>query len=177
MAGAGHPRRMKMCRSSGRRRRSLGAASPLIPLTWEPRAPRTVATSTRLRFPRERLLRMATTGCRGGGGEQVDTLVERCAGLDVHKDSVTACVRVPDGHGGRHAQTRRFTTTTAGLVLLAEWLASYRVTRVAGTHDPGVLAALAKGRPRSKLPALRAALAGRFRTEHHEPVGRPDPGH
>ena len=52
--------------------------------------------------------------CRGGGGEQVETLVERCAGLGVHKDPVTACVRVPDGHGGRHAKTRRFTTTTAG---------------------------------------------------------------
>jgi transposase len=38
---------------------------------------------------------------------------------------------------------------------------------VAGTHDPQVLAALAKGRLRSKLPALRAALAGRFRTDHH----------
>jgi hypothetical protein len=38
----------------------LGAASPLISLTWEPRAPRTVATSTRLRFPWSRLLRMAT---------------------------------------------------------------------------------------------------------------------
>ena len=73
---------------------------------------------------------MATTGCRGRGGEQVDTLVERCAGLDVHKDSVTACVRVPDGQGGRHAETRRFTTTTAGLGLLAEWLASFGVTRV-----------------------------------------------
>ena len=54
----------------------------------------------------------------------METLVERCAGLDVHKGSVTACVRVPDGHGGRYAETRRFTTTTAGLVLLAEWLAS-----------------------------------------------------
>jgi Transposase len=60
----------------------------------------------------------------------VETLVERCAGLDVHKDSVTACVRVPDGHGGRHAETRRFTTTTAGLVLWAQWLASLGVTRV-----------------------------------------------
>ena len=60
----------------------------------------------------------------------METLVERCAGLDVHKDSVTACVRVPDGHGGRHTETRRFTTTTAGLVLLAEWLASFGVTRV-----------------------------------------------
>jgi transposase len=58
----------------------------------------------------------------------VETLVERCAGLDVHKDSVTACVRVPDGHAGRHTQTRRFTTTTAGLGLLAEWLASFGVT-------------------------------------------------
>jgi transposase len=38
---------------------------------------------------------------------------------------------------------------------------------VAGTHDPKILAALAKGRLRAKLPALRAALAGRFRTEHH----------
>ena len=38
---------------------------------------------------------------------------------------------------------------------------------VAGTHDPAVLAALAKGRLRSRLPALRAALAGRFRTDHH----------
>jgi transposase len=38
---------------------------------------------------------------------------------------------------------------------------------VAGTHDPAVLAALAKGRLRAKLPALREALAGRFRTDHH----------
>jgi transposase len=217
----------------------------------------------------------------------METLVARCAGLDVHKDSVTACVRVPDGQGGRHAETRRFTTTTAGLVLLAEWLASFGVSRVgmestgcywkpvwqlledqvecwllnaahlhnvpgrktdvadaawiaqlvehglvrpsfvpprpirelreltryrktqiqertrevqrldkvlqdagiklssvatdvigvsgramlealaAGTHDPEVLAGLAKGRLRAKLPALREALAGRFRTDHH----------
>jgi len=37
----------------------------------------------------------------------------------------------------------------------------------AGTHDPEVLAGLAKGRLRAKLPALREALAGRFRTDHH----------
>jgi hypothetical protein len=38
---------------------------------------------------------------------------------------------------------------------------------VAGTHDPQVLAALAKGRLQTKLSALGAALAGRFRTDHH----------
>jgi transposase len=38
---------------------------------------------------------------------------------------------------------------------------------IQGTHDPEVLAELAKGRLRAKLPALREALAGRFRSEHH----------
>lgn len=51
----------------------------------------------------------------------METLVERCAGLDVHKGSVTACVWVPDGHGGRHAETRRFTTTTTTTAGLMCW--------------------------------------------------------
>jgi transposase len=38
---------------------------------------------------------------------------------------------------------------------------------VAGTHDPEVLADLAKGTLRRKLPELKEALEGRFRTEHH----------
>ena len=58
---------------------------------------------------------MARIWLPSGGGEQVETLVERCAGLDVDKDSVTAGVRVPDRHAGRHPETPRFTTTTAGL--------------------------------------------------------------
>lgn len=37
---------------------------------------------------------------------------------------------------------------------------------VQGTTDPAVLAELARGRLRTKLPALRAALAGRFRPHH-----------
>ncbi len=38
---------------------------------------------------------------------------------------------------------------------------------VRGTHDPQLLAELARGRLRAKLPALREALEGRFRTDHH----------
>jgi hypothetical protein len=97
--------------------------------------------------------------CRGRRGKQVDTLVERCAGLDVHKDSVTACVRVPDGHGGRQVETRRFTTTTAGLGLLAEWLASFGVTRV-GMESTGWgedRAGHLRGRGRAALPAATRA--------------------
>ena len=37
---------------------------------------------------------------------------------------------------------------------------------VSGTTDPGVLAELAKGKLRKKIPALREALVGRFDTEH-----------
>jgi len=217
----------------------------------------------------------------------MDRFVERCAGLDVHKDSVAATVRVPGGGRERLQETRTFSTTTRGLVTLADWHASYGVTLVgmestgcywkpifylleerfecwllnprhlrnvpgrktdvqdsawicqlvehglvrasfvpprpirelrdltryrkaqieersrevqrldkvlqdagiklssvasetlgvsvrrmlealvAGTHDPAVLAQLAKGRLRRKLPALREALEGRFRGEHH----------
>lgn len=66
-------------------------------------------------------------------------LVERCAGLDVHKASVTATVRVPaEGGGGeRRADTRTFATTTRGLVTLRDWLASFAVT-VAGMESTGV---------------------------------------
>lgn len=217
----------------------------------------------------------------------MDRFVERCAGLDVHKDTVAATVRVPGQSGQRLQETRTFQTTTGGLLTLADWLDSYGVTvvgmestgcywkpvyyvleerfecwllnaqhlrnvpgrktdvqdsawicqlvehglvrasfvpprpirelrdltryrkaqiqersrevqrldkvlqdagiklssvasetlgvsvrrmleaLVAGTHDPEVLAELAKGRLRRKLPELREALIGRFRSDHH----------
>jgi hypothetical protein len=34
-----------------------------------------------------------------GAGMRV--VFERCAFLDVHRDTVMACARTPDGHGGR----------------------------------------------------------------------------
>jgi transposase len=67
----------------------------------------------------------------------MDRLIERCAALDVHKDSLTACVRVPDGGGGRRQETHAFATTTAGLLALADWLRSFAVTTV-GMESTGV---------------------------------------
>ena len=67
----------------------------------------------------------------------MELLIERCAGLDVHKASVTATVRIPDQAGGRLQQTRSFRATTAGLVLLGDWLASFGVT-VVGMESTGV---------------------------------------
>jgi transposase len=57
--------------------------------------------------------------------------------LDIHRAQITACVRVPDGDGGRCQQVREFATTTAGLVTLADWLRSYAVT-VVGMESTGV---------------------------------------
>ena len=59
----------------------------------------------------------------------MDVLYPRCAGLDVHKDTVVACVRCVSPP--THRQTRSFATTTSGLIELAEWLASHGCTHVA----------------------------------------------
>src|SRR6266496_1644063 len=182
-------------------------------------------------------------------------LIERCAGLDVHRDTVAACVRVPGDGGERYQEVRTFRTTTVQLedhvecwLLNAEhlhnvpgrktdvadsvWICELtehglvrpsfvppkpiRVLRdltryrtvvarergheiqrlhkvledagiklssvaskvltasgrdmiealVAGTRDPEVLAEMARGRMRPKIPQLVEALQGRFGPEH-----------
>ena len=60
----------------------------------------------------------------------MESLVERCAGVDIGKRSLTACVRVPDGAGGRSQQVRTFPTVTRGLLALRDWLVEQRVMRV-----------------------------------------------
>jgi len=60
----------------------------------------------------------------------LDVIVDRCAGLDVHKNTVMAAVRSPDGVGGRAEVVREFSTFTADLVRLGDWLVSERVTQV-----------------------------------------------
>jgi transposase len=40
----------------------------------------------------------------------MDIVVARCAGLDVHKDTVVACVRTPGSDGRRAEQVRTFGT-------------------------------------------------------------------
>ena len=57
--------------------------------------------------------------------------LERCAGLDVHRDTVAACVRVPGRGGHREQHVRTFGTTAAELLRLREWLEEHRVTDVA----------------------------------------------
>jgi transposase len=56
----------------------------------------------------------------------------RCAGLDVHKATVVACVRVPaPRRGERLRETKTFATTMRGLSELTDWLIAHGVTDVA----------------------------------------------
>jgi transposase len=54
-----------------------------------------------------------------------------CAGLDVHKDTVVACVRRVDPRGRATEVVRTFTTTTGGLLLLGDWLCQCGVSHAA----------------------------------------------
>lgn len=60
----------------------------------------------------------------------MEVLYPRCAGLDVHKDTVVACARVV-GSGGIETEVRTFRTTTAELLALSDWLATQGCTHVA----------------------------------------------
>src|ERR1700746_2074682 len=58
------------------------------------------------------------------------TLHRRCAGLDVHSDTVVACARLTARTKASH-EVRRFSTATHGLLELADWLTGQGVTHVA----------------------------------------------
>src|SRR5436190_21171784 len=58
------------------------------------------------------------------------TLYRRCAGLDVHSDTVVACARLTVRSKARH-EVCRFGTATRDLLELADWLAAQGITHVA----------------------------------------------
>jgi transposase len=61
----------------------------------------------------------------------LSVLYSRCAGLDVHKKTVVACVLLTAATGRVSREVRTFATTTAGLLALRAWLSSQGVTHVA----------------------------------------------
>ena len=86
----------------------------------------------------------------------MELVVPRCAGLDVAKDEVVACVRVPDGRGGRRQEVRTYPTFTSGLEALADWLTAEGVTQVVmeatGQYWKPVV--------RHEVPRVRAEVKG-----------------
>ncbi|MGH7536224.1 MAG: IS110 family transposase, partial [Gemmatimonadales bacterium] len=62
----------------------------------------------------------------------MDVIIDRCAGLDVHKASLTACLRTPgEGRRRRQGEVRVFSTVDAELQELLAWLRASGATHVA----------------------------------------------
>lgn len=61
----------------------------------------------------------------------MDVVLERCAGIDIGKDEVVACVRTPDPSAKRQRkETRTFLSFTGDLEAMADWFAAEGVTEV-----------------------------------------------
>jgi transposase len=60
----------------------------------------------------------------------MEVIYRRCSGLDVHKESISACVLLMEEIGSRK-QIRRFGTMTRDLLELSQWLRQMGVTHVA----------------------------------------------
>jgi transposase len=61
----------------------------------------------------------------------MEVIISRCAGLDVHKKTVMACVRFQGPAGAITPEIRTFGTTTRDLEQLRAWLQTCAVTHVA----------------------------------------------
>ena len=60
----------------------------------------------------------------------MEVLHQRCAGLDVHKETVVACVRLAS-EGKVVTEVKTFATTTRGLLALSDWLSENGCTHAA----------------------------------------------
>src|SRR4026207_69844 len=100
----------------------IAAASAKIRLAVEPGG----TLDCRCEHVAQNLGSPGSWGGPGGDADEevatVEVIVSRCAGLDVHKNTVMACVRVPGPNGGRTSTVRQFRTFTAGLRQLRDWL-------------------------------------------------------
>jgi transposase len=118
--GSGRGVRFSLVRMSPCFSRTRDSRAPLI-------APR-VGDGSGARF-----LEFLLTGSRAGGaaaGGTMEVLYPHCAGLDVHKDTVVACVRQM-ANGSVERAVRTFKTTTKELLALSDWLAGEGCTHIA----------------------------------------------
>ena len=61
----------------------------------------------------------------------MQVIYERCAGLDIHKKTVVVCVMITLATGAGKKSIRTFSTMTAELLALDEWLRSLGVEHIA----------------------------------------------
>ena len=84
----------------------------------------------------------------------MERVYERCCGLDVHKETVVACLRVPGERGRRRIEVRTFGTTTPELLAFGDWLTE-QVYRWGRTFTPQELLLRATGSQMDPEPYVR----------------------
>ena len=90
------------------------------------------------------------------GRVHVNRLIERCAMLDIHKSQITACVRVPDGDGGRRQEIREFSTTDRRAAHAGGLAAQLRGDRGRdGVHRRLLAGGVLPARGRVRVPAVQ----------------------
>lgn len=60
----------------------------------------------------------------------MDLMHQRCAGIDISKTDVKVCIRVPGPRRQRHSEVRTFSSMTADLLAMRDWLISEHVSVV-----------------------------------------------
>ena len=98
-------------------------------------APRTVASFLReVKHARQPLFLRVSRQPPQCREVSMDVVFPQCAGLDVHKKSITACRMVPDPTGQEAEgilELKTFGTMTRDLLALADWLTEASITHVA----------------------------------------------
>lgn len=61
----------------------------------------------------------------------MEVLLERCAGMDVHQETIVVCVITTDAAGETHSDVRTFGTMTKHLFELLKFLETHGVTHIA----------------------------------------------
>jgi transposase len=67
----------------------------------------------------------------------MEVVYERCCGLDVHRNTVVACVSIIEA-GQRRKEIRTFRTVTKELLIMRQWLLAFGCSHV-GMESTGVL--------------------------------------
>ncbi len=103
----------------------------------------------------------------------MDVLQESAAGLDIHKDTVVACVLRGPPKGPIERMVKTFGTTTRALLELREWLESFAVGIVAmeatGVYWRPVFNVLQHDAPlEGEATGLRLVLANPAHTRSHD---------
>lgn len=127
--------KMLYCRRDERDevRQTNGAVSPNTKMILGRPAQMIVATAEAVSTHRKLVVfsPLALVAIHARRKQSMQVLYPRCAGLDVHKKTVVATILITEASGSVHKKTCTFSTMTADLLALCDWLDTETVSHIA----------------------------------------------